>query len=287
MTLPPLPDVADDPASQLAHAAAEAAATVLPAAEPLAAGDPQPGSEQVATLFAAAVSVELSGTVTGSLALLVGEEIVEMLHSSPMGRLDVAAAVQPALDAAAAVLGCSARAGTETLLDVVVDLQGGSFTAVPLLGGGIAAALLVPDATLTSALTGGTGGGTPAPSAPVDDLRPASVDPVATIATAPPVGTSVTPPAGATVHPIADGRRGIEMLHGVEMEVTVELGRARMSVRELLALAPGTVLALDRAAGAPADLLVNGRLVARGEVVVVDEDFGLRVTEILDHSAVV
>ncbi len=74
------------------------------------------------------------------------------------------------------------------------------------------------------------------------------------------------------------------MLHGVDMEVTVELGRTRLTVRELLALTPGTVLELDRAAGSPADLLVNGRLIARGEVVVVDEDFGLRVTEILDES---
>ena len=65
------------------------------------------------------------------------------------------------------------------------------------------------------------------------------------------------------------------------MEVTVELGRTRLSVRELLALAPGDVLELDRAAGNPADLLVNGRLIARGEVVVVDEDFALRVTEIV------
>ena len=74
------------------------------------------------------------------------------------------------------------------------------------------------------------------------------------------------------------------MLHGVDMEVTVELGRTRMTVRELLALAPGAVLELDRAAGSPADLLVNGRLIARGEVVVVDEDFGLRVTEIVDDA---
>ena len=66
------------------------------------------------------------------------------------------------------------------------------------------------------------------------------------------------------------------MLHGVDMEVTVELGRTRMTVRDLLALSPGAVLELDRAAGSPADLLVNGRLIARGEVVVVDEDFGLR-----------
>ena len=82
-------------------------------------------------------------------------------------------------------------------------------------------------------------------------------------------------------------QRGVEMLHGVIMDVTVELGRTRMSVRDLLALAPGTVLELDRAAGSPADLLVNGRLIARGEVVVVDEDFGLRVTEIVDDSAAI
>ena len=75
------------------------------------------------------------------------------------------------------------------------------------------------------------------------------------------------------------------MLHGVDMELTVELGRTRMAVRDLLALAPGDVLELDRAAGSPADLLVNGRLIARGEVVVVDEDFGLRITQILDSTA--
>ena len=87
----------------------------------------------------------------------------------------------------------------------------------------------------------------------------------------------------AVVHEPAT--RGLEMLHGVVMDVTVELGRTRMTVRELLALTPGTVLELDRAAGSPADLLVNGRLIARGEVVVVDEDFGLRVTEIVDGNA--
>jgi flagellar motor switch protein FliN/FliY len=80
---------------------------------------------------------------------------------------------------------------------------------------------------------------------------------------------------------VASATRGVELLHGVAMEVTVELGRTRLSVRELLALCPGDVLELDRAAGSPADLLVNGRLIARGEVVVVDEDFALRVTEIV------
>ncbi|WP_298802654.1 flagellar motor switch protein FliN [uncultured Pseudokineococcus sp.] len=74
---------------------------------------------------------------------------------------------------------------------------------------------------------------------------------------------------------------GLHLLRDVEMVLSVEIGRARMTVAELLTLAPGRVVELDRAAGAPADLLVNGRVVARGEVVVVDEDFGLRVTEIL------
>ena len=78
---------------------------------------------------------------------------------------------------------------------------------------------------------------------------------------------------------------GIELLHGVDMEVTVEIGRTRMTVRDLLELTPGAVLELDRAAGSPADLLVNGRLIARGEVVVIDEDFGLRITEIAVDAA--
>lgn len=95
------------------------------------------------------------------------------------------------------------------------------------------------------------------------------------------------PAAPATPAP-ANGHapvRGVELLHGVAMEVTVELGRTQLSVRELLALSPGDVLELDRAAGSPADLLVNGRLIARGEVVVVDEDFALRVTEIVAHTS--
>ena len=76
-------------------------------------------------------------------------------------------------------------------------------------------------------------------------------------------------------------RSGLDMLHDVEMEVSAELGRTRMSVRELLSLNPGAIVELDRAAGSPADLLVNGRLIARGEVVVIDENFGIRITEIV------
>ena len=67
----------------------------------------------------------------------------------------------------------------------------------------------------------------------------------------------------------------------VEMGVTAELGRRRMTVRDLLALTPGSVIELDRAAGSPVDVLVNGTLIARGEVVVIDEEFGIRIAEIV------
>jgi flagellar motor switch protein FliN/FliY len=69
------------------------------------------------------------------------------------------------------------------------------------------------------------------------------------------------------------------------MEVTAVLGHTRMTVRELLSLTPGSVVELDRAAGSPADLLVNGTLIARGEVVVVDEEYGIRITELVGPGA--
>ena len=73
----------------------------------------------------------------------------------------------------------------------------------------------------------------------------------------------------------------IHFLADVELNVTAELGRCRMAVADLLGLSPGSVIELDRPAGGPIDLLVNGTLIARGEVVVIDEEFGVRITEIV------
>ena len=67
----------------------------------------------------------------------------------------------------------------------------------------------------------------------------------------------------------------------VPVELAVEIGRTRMTIRDALALAPGSIIALDRMAGEPVDLLVNGKRIARGEVVAIDDEFGLRVTEVL------
>lgn len=268
------------PAAALARAAADACLGVLPATEQLSSGEAQAGTEHVVGVFAGAAGAELSGAVTGRVTILVGEELVAALAGSPLGGLDLAAALQPAVDQVAAALGATAQAARVVDLELVVDDLGGPFTAVPLLGAGIVAAVLLPDATLAQALATSGGVGSVASTAPGTGVPVAAERPDLT-------GLDEgSAPAPSNVVALADGRRGLEMLHGVELEVTVELGRTRMAVRDLLALSPGAVLSLDRAAGSPADLLVNGRLIARGEVVVVDEDFGLRVTEIIDQSAV-
>ena len=73
----------------------------------------------------------------------------------------------------------------------------------------------------------------------------------------------------------------LQRLSAIPVEVSVELGRAKMTVGETLELHPGSVVTLSRMAGEPMDMLVNGTPIARGEIVVVDEQFGLRVTEVL------
>jgi len=84
--------------------------------------------------------------------------------------------------------------------------------------------------------------------------------------------------------PSLDHGHGIELLMDVALEVSVELGRSHMSIGEILALRTGSVIELDKLAGEPVDVSVNGTLIARGEVVVVDEKFGVRITEVVSKS---
>jgi flagellar motor switch protein FliN/FliY len=73
----------------------------------------------------------------------------------------------------------------------------------------------------------------------------------------------------------------LSLVLDVPVELAVEVGRTTMTIRETLAIMPGSIISLDRMAGEPVDLLVNGRRIARGEVVAVDEEFGLRITEVV------
>jgi flagellar motor switch protein FliN/FliY len=79
------------------------------------------------------------------------------------------------------------------------------------------------------------------------------------------------------------GRR-LELLLDVPLDLSVELGRARMSIQDLLNLSPGSVIELDKIAGEALDILINGRLVARGEAVVVNDKFGIRISDIVSPS---
>jgi flagellar motor switch protein FliN/FliY len=227
--------------SAVVSAAARAAAGLVPATVELVPGTPvsDPDAVPLPPDAASAVMAGLSGEVSGDVVLVVSAEVVEALRNSPVGKMDVAAALRPALEAAAATLG-RVRVASEREEEPDAALDGlrdkGMFVAVPLLADGEHQATFALQVTLPQAAV------------------PAQ-------------------------------RGSLDMLRHVAMEVTVEIGRTRMTVQELLSLHPGEVVELDRAASAPADLLVNGTLIARGEVVVVDEDFGLRISEIVTDAA--
>ena len=70
----------------------------------------------------------------------------------------------------------------------------------------------------------------------------------------------------------------------VPLEITVELGRTKKLIRDILEFSPGTILELDKLAGEPVDIMVNGKYIAKGEVVVIDESFGVRITDIVSAS---
>ncbi|KGR80346.1 flagellar motor switch phosphatase FliY [Ureibacillus manganicus] len=79
--------------------------------------------------------------------------------------------------------------------------------------------------------------------------------------------------------------RNLNMLLDIPLQVTVELGRTKHSVKDILQLATGSIIELDKLAGEPVDILVNNRLIAKGEVVVIDENFGVRITDIVSQAA--
>jgi flagellar motor switch protein FliN len=79
-------------------------------------------------------------------------------------------------------------------------------------------------------------------------------------------------------------RNGVELILDVQLHVAVELGHTSMKVKDVLGLGPGSVVELDKHAGEPVEVVVNNKTVARGEVVVIDENFGVRITEIVNRS---
>ena len=252
-------------AERVVEAVAQAA-TQIPSAAPLELAQPVADGAGLTLPAGSAITAYLGAGAEGKVLLVVAAELVEALAGTPFGAVEPAAALRPALETLAVALGgrldgAPTGIAVEDSLDV---LAGGTIVLVPLVAGDVVHALV--GVSLVS---------TPADAAPA----------AAAGAAGPTAKAGSAGAASAAAMAAGAASWGIDMLRDVEMEVTCELGRTRMSVRQLLALAPGDVVELDRLAGSPADLLVNGTLLARGEVVVVDEAFGLRITEIVTRDA--
>jgi len=96
--------------------------------------------------------------------------------------------------------------------------------------------------------------------------------------------TEFRDPQGGGEAAAAAGALRLDAILDVEVPIVVELGHTEMPIQELLALKPGAVVELDRLAGEPADLVVRGHVLAQGEVIVVDDSFGIRITNIVNPS---
>ena len=120
-------------------------------------------------------------------------------------------------------------------------------------------------------------------------MQPAESDPLHSLLESEPTASTAaptpTPPAFNIFADTEDNpERNLDLLLDIPLEVSVELGRVTMLIRELLEVGTGSIVELQKAAGEPVEVLVNGRLIARGEVVVVEDNFAVRITEILSPA---
>jgi flagellar motor switch protein FliN/FliY len=277
----------------------------------LTTGEPElgdPSDEILPEGATRTIVLPFSDGVVGEVTLVAGEGFATAMQAATADASLTTAAV-PALEAGASAIALTMHIGvsvadageiaTDTLLTSVV----GEFAAVPIFENDTRVACVVvrivgdepvelatpiPAAAPTIAEPMAPLVGAPmAPPLAVAPSAAPSYEPASFEAT--PVAAAL-PPAGIAIHefqPLGEGAgaagpaRPLSLLNDVNMEVTAELGRRRLKVRDIIALQPGSVVELDRAAGSPVDVLVNGALVWHGEVVVVDEEFGIRVSEIV------
>jgi flagellar motor switch protein FliN/FliY len=225
-------------------------------------GSPVTDPAAIPAFLGVAVSARFTGSRGGEILIAVEQSVADALQNSPLGALDVSAALAPGLTAAAntvstVILGPGQALLPGPALDSLLSKPNSA--VVPLVHAGVVRALVGLAVAVEAA--------DPGPTAPAYPTREELAG----------AGRSGSLAA-------AGSRNGLDMLRDVAMDVTAQIGSTRMTVSELLNLADGAVIELDRTAGSPADLLVNGHLIARGEVVVIDENFGLRITEIVSDD---
>jgi flagellar motor switch protein FliN len=224
--------------------AAATLAATLASTEPLIAGEQT--RDVTALEIGEAILVNFAGAATGELVIVMDGELAAVLANTELGSFELAQALAPTIEAVANSIGPVALGEVQTM-DARLALQ---------------RVLAHTDAALVP-LLGAAG-------------------PRAVIA----IGLEQAAPVQAAAFPALEDIPAyrLDLLRGVEMEATAELGRTRMTVNDLLSLRTGAVIELDRVAGAAADLFVNGRLIARGEVVVIDENYGLRITQVVSDD---
>ena len=246
-----------------------------------------PASEDEGEILAAESLLSLGDIISTFLDTLVAD--VTWLQPTPRAWLanlepimaDAAGALQvqvPALIAAESEL---------YLADLsITTADGAACTLGVLLGADAERALLGLDGAAPDAVVEEVAEPFLAPDpAPMPAMTSAPAQEVAAAPAreAPPVQPVQFKPLGP--EPSGGKSSGIDLIKDVPLHVSVELGRASLTVREILALGVGSVVELDRLAGEPVDVLVNDRLIARGEVVIVDESFGVRITEVLREAS--
>ncbi len=272
---------------------------------PPAFGDPNPAT--LPEEPTRSVALPFSNGVVGEVTLVVAEHLATAMEAASADASLTTAAVIVLAAAAGAIeavvpVGAQPDWADEIATDTLLTSVVGEFVIVPVLEN---------DVRVASVVVRMVDNGAPVPVAPVVEVAPPatptlSPPPVASPAPAPapipapPVGMPEALPAAPADGASAPGTiarhefqvlpetnvgagptRSLTLLNDVHVQVTAELGRRQLKVREIMALSPGAVIELDKAAGSPIDVLVNGAIVWHGEVVVVDDEFGIRVSEIV------
>ena len=231
----------------------------------LMTGGPGTASDELSELHASAIG-EAMNQMMGSAAAAIAEPAGRRVGiSTPSVTIVDAAGFD--LGLTGAIVQTSFPLGVDDLLDA---------TLIQFMPLGFARALvdgLAPAAAPASPPSADAG---PGPQADDDDDRRLRAVPV-------PVAQPVTFPS-LDQAPAAPGTSDISLLLDVPLQVTVELGRTQMRIRNVLELMPGSIIELDKIAGEPVDVLVNGKQIARGEVVVIDEEFGVRITDVASQA---
>ncbi len=222
-------------------------------------------SEELSELHASAIGEamnQMMGSASTAMAEMAGHRVD--ISAPSVAIIDLATdAGTLDLGLEGDIMRCSFQLRVDDLLDTtLMQLMPVEF-ARALVGG-----LLQPAAATAP-------GDAPAPEAGDDDRHLHAV-PV-------PVAQPVTFPSLDEM-PSSPGGSDISLLLDVPLQVTVELGRTQMRIRNVLELVPGSIVELDKLAGEPVDVLVNGKQIARGEVVVIDEEFGVRITDVASQA---